>query len=185
MATSSEDAAGFDLDALRADIAESCEIAWKQVIGDGPVPEDALEVAVDAVLAEGVAGIPGIWVAYYLDPREALAAALEDADTRAELLRADIRRQNVLHEFDGRALPREPAFKRMNRAVERRRRELRGAPPATFRRRTRTRSSRQRRIRRGSSGCRSPGRSDSDEEPPDSLLARLLARVVWRGRGSA
>jgi hypothetical protein len=97
---------GFDLEQVRLDIAESCGIAWGRLFGEEPLPEDVLEAAVEIVFEGGFCGVPGMMLALYVDPREALADALdEDSDPRAERLRADLEQEPGLTEFDGLALP--------------------------------------------------------------------------------
>lgn len=180
-----EDGPRFTEEQVRADAAESCELAWRELLGDESLDPDVLAAAVELVHAGGCSGVPGMFMMFYEDPREALAQALPEGDPRSDRLREWIAEDEQIQEFAGRALPlgsreAEAHFQRVRRQYKRRMRL------GSHRRRGRSRSSRQRRVRTGSVGCRSPGRpDDEDEEPSDGFLARLFARAGWRGRRAA
>lgn len=179
-----EDAPGFTEEQVRADAAESCEVAWREVFGAGPLPEEVLEEAVEHILACGAQGVPGKFIIFNIDPRQALAAALPAGDPRLRPLHEWMEEVPEITDFAGRALPMgsweaEAHFQRVLRQSRNRR------SPRSYRRRARSRASRQRRVRTGSVGCRSPGRPDEDDEPSDGLLARLFSRARRCGRRAA
>jgi hypothetical protein len=106
----------------------------------------------------------------------------DEAIERAQRLREYRQRHpQTTVEFAGRALPMNVQLRRIERMVrrERLRRSSTLIAPSSSRRRARCRASRQRRVRQGSTGCRSPGRSDDDDPEPDLVLGRAM-----RGRSA-
>ena len=70
------------------DAHETITAAWTTVMRDAPLPDEVMAAARENLLDGGAQGIPWIVVMFNVDPREAIAAALDDGSPRTQARRA-------------------------------------------------------------------------------------------------